>query len=180
MTPRTSPKASASSDGVAIAGTWPGVEVSMSYRTPALTVGGRWFARIQVRRQPGIRDAGVAVWDECKSAGCQGSAEAAMQPASVGANAFGPLPLTHEGIARICFNGQKALALFERHVVPVPSPVRAAHRRTIESRVLPSSSAAHASVTRGDKAAIWNTARSPAVLSAVRPPLAAVPLVPIR
>jgi double-stranded uracil-DNA glycosylase len=69
----------------------------------------------------------------------------------VEANDFATLYSTHPGIALICFNGAKAAHLYRTRVMPTLR----ADQTGIPSRVLPSTSPAHASVPYETKRSAW-------------------------
>jgi hypoxanthine-DNA glycosylase len=84
----------------------------------------------------------------------EGSLDAAIVPASIVVNDFGAFFARHPKIRSICFNGRTAAGLYRRRVAPTLAPDLAA----VETRVLPSTSPAHASLKLGEKLALWSAA----------------------
>jgi len=101
-----------------------------------------------------LRARGIAVWDVLAAGEREGSLDAAIVPASIVVNDFNEFFRDHRRISSICFNGNTAAALFRRKVVPTLRPECAA----LETRVLPSTSPAHASLKLEQKLARWAAA----------------------
>lgn len=97
----------------------------------------------------------VALWDVCAAARRSGSLDAAIDLSSVQTNDFGAFFARHPHIALICFNGAKAADLYTRRVRPFLDP----DTGNIASRVLPSTSPAHAARSYHDKKAAWDIIR---------------------
>jgi double-stranded uracil-DNA glycosylase len=96
----------------------------------------------------------IAVWDVCAVAERQGSAEVDIQSETIRPNDFVTFSRTHPDIELICFNGAKAAALFQRHVLPtLESPAN-----TIRQVVLPSTSPANAAMLFERKLSEWRAA----------------------
>lgn len=94
----------------------------------------------------------IAVWDVLAAGEREGSLDSAIVPASIVVNDFATFFEQHPRIRLICFNGQKAAAVFRREVLPeVPL-------ESIECRVLPSTSPAYASLRFEQKLMRWATA----------------------
>ncbi len=93
----------------------------------------------------------VALWDVAHQCIRPGSMDHAIETGSVVANDFTSFFNTHPHIHAIFFNGRKAGELFRRLVQP-DIPKRYHH---IEQHLLPSTSPAHASITRADKLEAW-------------------------
>ena len=89
-----------------------------------------------------LRANGVAVWDVLAAGEREGSLDSAIEPSTIVVNDFGEFFARHRGIRLICFNGNTAAGLYRRKVQPGLAPERAA----IETRVLPSTSPAYASL----------------------------------
>jgi hypoxanthine-DNA glycosylase len=106
-----------------------------------------------------LRDRGIAVWDVLAAGEREGSLDSAIVHSSVVVNDFGGFFAVHVGIRLLCFNGGKAAELYRRRVLPGLAPVVAA----IETRLLPSTSPAHASRSFAEKLALWRGALAPAV-----------------
>ena len=86
----------------------------------------------------------IALWDVCHRAMRPGSADSAIQPATIRPNNIYRFLNAHTAVELICFNGAKASALFRRYVVPTlgrpqwPSGEKCFHRRAQPSRRCPS------------------------------------------
>jgi len=105
------------------------------------------------RRVAALTAAGVALWDVVQACERPGSLDADIAAASVVPNDFEAFLRAHPGIVRIGFNGAKAAALYRRHVLP-----GLAIGRSLEYLDLPSTSPAHAAMSRDDKLAAWRRA----------------------
>jgi hypoxanthine-DNA glycosylase len=103
-----------------------------------------------------LRSRGIAVWDVLAAGERVGSLDSAIVPSSIVINDFRSFFARHEAIGLICFNGTKAAELYRRKVLPALPPRFAA----IETRVLPSTSPAHASLRFEQKLARWSEALS--------------------
>jgi hypoxanthine-DNA glycosylase len=101
-----------------------------------------------------LRTHGVAVWDVLQAGEREGSLDSAIVPASIVVNDFGAFFARHPRVRSICFNGRTAAGLYRRRVVPLLAPEWAA----VETRVLPSTSPAYASLTLEQKLALWSAA----------------------
>jgi len=94
----------------------------------------------------------VALWDVAHQCIRPGSMDHAIQTESVIANDFTGFFHTHTCIHAIFFNGRKAESLFDKLVRPeLPDPC--SH---IDRQLLPSTSPAHAALTRAQKLVAWN------------------------
>lgn len=96
-----------------------------------------------------LRTRRIALWDVVHQCRRQGSLDTAIDPASIRANDFPALFRECPGIEAVFFNGAKAREWFGRLVrphlaVPLPALVQ-----------LPSTSPAHAAMSRRDKLARW-------------------------
>ncbi len=97
--------------------------------------------------------AGIALWDVLASCERSGSLDAAIDRASARPNDFARFFAAHPGIRTVLCNGTTAHTLFVRRVLPTlrarpGSPALTVHR-------LPSTSPAHAGLTRTQKLATW-------------------------
>jgi double-stranded uracil-DNA glycosylase len=98
----------------------------------------------------------VAVWDVCAAAHRPGSLDSAIDPESVDANDFRSFFARHTRLGTVCFNGAKAAALYEARVLPALN----ADLHRIRYKILPSTSAAHASVRYEQKRSAWEIVRA--------------------
>jgi len=103
------------------------------------------------RRLARLRAAGVALWDVTRRCRRPGSLDANIEPASVTPNDFNALFKRCPQIRAVFFNGAKAAELFRRRVLPGLEPWLG--RPVL--RVLPSTSPAHAALSRAAKLARW-------------------------
>jgi hypoxanthine-DNA glycosylase len=94
---------------------------------------------------------GIALWDVLAAATRSGSLDTAIRGDAV-ANNFRALFHAYPKIRVIYFNGAMAGKLYARHVLPTLT----AQQRAIARHTLPSTSAAHASLTLAQKAARWS------------------------
>jgi double-stranded uracil-DNA glycosylase len=106
------------------------------------------------RRLEVLRAHRVAVWDVLAAGERAGSLDSAIVASSIVVNDFGAFFGTHREIRLICFNGNKAAELYQRRVLPGLTPATVA----LETKLLPSTSPAHASRTFAQKLARWSAA----------------------
>ncbi len=98
-----------------------------------------------------LRDNHVALWDVAHQCIRPGSMDSAIKIESVIANNFTAFLKTYPNIRTIYFNGRKAEQLFLKLVWPaLPETFR-----HIERHLLPSTSPAHAMLSRAQKRAVW-------------------------
>src|SRR5512141_499934 len=105
-------------------------------------------------RARALRSSGIALWDVLASCVRDGSLDSAIDEASIRANDFASFYRSHPGIVQVFFNGAKAEASYRRYVLPGLAPGFGS--RTY--RRLPSTSPAHASMTRAYKKRVWKQA----------------------
>ena len=105
-----------------------------------------------VERVRRMMDAGFAVWDVLECAVRHGSLDAAIDRDTANPNDFGLFLHEHAHIRCICFNGQKAAAMFERLVLAELKERAAA----LDFVTLPSTSPAHAAMTFDEKLRKWS------------------------
>lgn len=98
---------------------------------------------------------GVAVWDVLKSCERAGSLDGSIVPHTEKPNDFRRFLAAHPRIGTVFFNGGKAQSAFTRHVLPRLGE-RAARLRFVR---LPSTSPAHAGLTRAAKLRAWRQVR---------------------
>ena len=89
--------------------------------------------RLYEERRAVLTDRKIALWDVLASAEREGSLDAAIK--SHAANDFEEFAASHPDLSLICFNGQKAQALYRRHISKTMVSVK--------SLTLPSTSPAH-------------------------------------
>lgn len=94
----------------------------------------------------------IALWDVLANSVRPGSLDASIRTDTAVANDFGQFFSAHTNIRLIAFNGQKAQQLFRKFVCFEYA------RQNVETRVLPSSSPAHAAMSLADKIGAWKTA----------------------
>jgi hypoxanthine-DNA glycosylase len=95
---------------------------------------------------------GIALWDVLSACYRPGSLDQHIDEKTAEVNDFQTFFNAHPSIERICFNGQKAAALFKNNVIPKID------LKTIEYMTLPSTSPAHASKKFEEKLMNWQTA----------------------
>jgi len=95
-----------------------------------------------------ITEAGIFLWDVLKRCERQGSLDANILRQSEQVNDLEAVLTEFQTISMICFNGKAAYSIFKRHF----SILNFQH---IECHVLPSTSPAHASMSREDKLRHW-------------------------
>jgi hypoxanthine-DNA glycosylase len=106
------------------------------------------------QRLAGLVDAGVALWDVIGRCRRRGSLDQRIETGTVEPNDLAGLLRRCPQIERIGFNGAAAEAAFGRHVLPALEPRLAA----IERVRLPSTSPAHAAMSRAAKIDAWRAA----------------------
>src|SRR5690606_28486851 len=104
-------------------------------------------------RRDALVSAGVALWDVLQACERPGSLDANIDTASIVPNDFDAFFVAHPRIERVCFNGGKAAALYRRHVLPALTL-----QRQLQYVDLPSTSPAHAAMSRQEKLALWQHA----------------------
>src|SRR5688572_5717788 len=97
----------------------------------------------------------IALWDVLAAAERPGSLDSSIVHASALVNDFAAFFRAHPRIRRVYFNGRKAEQMFRRYVLPKLEPGFAA----IRYESLPSTSAAHAGMTRAKKLDRWRKVR---------------------
>lgn len=108
--------------------------------------------------------AGIALWDVLQTCNRTGSLDANIQRNSIVPNDFDAFFRLHAGIERVCFNGGKAAMLYRRQVLPALMISRA-----LQYLDLPSTSPAHASLSRKEKLTAWRRALIGAACRNTRP-----------
>ncbi len=94
---------------------------------------------------------GIAIWDVLHDCVRPGSLDAAIDMRSAVVNDFPTFFRAHPGIRRVFFNGAAAETLYRRRVLP-KLPAAAAGLPLLR---LPSTSPAHAALSREEKAGAW-------------------------
>ena len=104
-----------------------------------------------------MMDARLALWDVVGRCRRQGSLDSAIDPASVVVNDFAAVFHEYPTIGAVCFNGQKAAALYRKLVRPRLD----ASCDRIVYHTLPSTSPAHAALPAVEKLRRWRAALKP-------------------
>jgi double-stranded uracil-DNA glycosylase len=103
------------------------------------------------QRMQALTKAGVALWDVCASAHRIGSLDSAIKHHA--ANDFETFFAAHPNIELVCFNGQKAAALYRKSVYDTLPPAM----QRLPLRVLPSTSPANAGLSYEEKLRQWSS-----------------------
>ena len=103
------------------------------------------------QRMQALTQAGVALWDVCASAHRIGSLDSAIKHHT--ANDFEAFFAAHPNIELVCFNGQKAAALYRKSVYGKLPPAM----QLLPARILPSTSPAHAGLCYEEKLRQWSS-----------------------
>lgn len=106
-------------------------------------------------RVEALLECGVALWDVLHSCTRTSSLDSDIVPASIVPNDIGALLAAHPSIRALCFNGQKAEAVFRRHVLPGLEQADA-----LELHGLPSTSPANAGIPLATKLERWRVLAS--------------------
>lgn len=101
-----------------------------------------------------LKDAGLAVWDVLQSCRREGSLDAAIDSQSMIPNEFYAFFEAHSRVSQVFFNGGKAEDVFRRRVLP---DLPEAQRERLSFERLPSTSPAHASLSRVEKLSQWRS-----------------------
>ena len=104
---------------------------------------------VRVQRMIAAR---LAVWDVLRSAVRPGSLDANIDGETAKANDFSRFLREHSQIELVCFNGQKAAALFERLVIRKGN----SWNDRLSLVTLPSTSPAHAAMNFAEKLRQWS------------------------
>ena len=110
-------------------------------------------------RTRALKSCGIALWDVLAACAREGSLDSAIDDATIVPNDFAAFYRGHKRIAHIFFNGAKAEACYRKYVLPrlADEPGPRSYTR------LPSTSPAHASMTRAHKEDFWKHALSRAL-----------------
>ena len=101
------------------------------------------------QRCQALTGSGIALWDVLQSSSRPGSMDADIRLEDSKANDFHAFFSEHGGIVRIGFNGQTAARLFQRLIQPQLGD------RILDTKTLPSTSPAYASMPFAEKLARW-------------------------
>ena len=110
-------------------------------------------------RTRALKSCGIALWDVLAACAREGSLDSAIDDATIVPNDFAAFYRGHKRIAHIFFNGAKAESCYRRHVLPTLADEPGLRRY----ERLPSTSPAHASMTRARKEDFWKHALSRAL-----------------
>jgi len=102
-------------------------------------------------RLAGLGKASVALWDVLGYCQREGSLDSRIVAASEEAQPLADFLAAHPSIRRVAFNGNKAMVAWKRHIVPAWP--KAQEVPTLIP--LPSTSPAHAALSREQKLAVW-------------------------
>lgn len=106
-------------------------------------------------RLDALAQCGVALWDVLYEATRRGSLDSNIVAASQRVNDVAGLISAHATISLVAFNGQKAAEVFRRHIEPSLT------RNDLTIATLPSTSPAHATMTRDEKLVSWREVLMP-------------------
>jgi len=98
----------------------------------------------------------LAIWDVLQACRRKGSLDSAIEKDSVVANDFGVFLKQHKQIKYIFFNGAKAEQEFNKHVLPM----LAGEFSHVQYHRLPSTSPAHAAISRQEKLRQWQIVKA--------------------
>jgi len=102
-----------------------------------------------------IQENRIALWDVMQNCKREGSLDSSIESSSIVANNFVDFFVKSPSIQHLFFNGAQAESAFKRHVVPTLSE----HNIVLETRRLPSTSPAHASLSFEQKLVQWQCVR---------------------
>lgn len=98
---------------------------------------------------------GIALWDVLQACDRKGSLDSAIEGSSVVANNFADFYTGHPAVESIFFNGARAEQEYMKHVYP-----RIADSfSNLQYKRLPSTSPAHAAMSRADKLLYWQAVK---------------------
>jgi len=107
-----------------------------------------------------LKSRGIALWDVCRAAERSGSSDSNILLPTVEANNFAAFFSAHPGLQAITFNGRAAETIFRRLVTPVVPQLN-----VLSQLLLPSTSPAHAGLSREKKLLAWRKALAPFIMS---------------
>lgn len=108
-----------------------------------------------------LNAAGVGLWDVLQGCERRGSLDSDIAKGSEIPNAIPALLAQQPEIRALAFNGAKALQVFQRHVL---AQIPTQRLQQLQLLPLPSTSPAHASMSRADKLAHWSVLKPLATL----------------
>lgn len=160
------PAISTPSSRVLILGSMPGTKSLKEAQYYALTHNAFWPIMSQLfdsdissyqARMDLIKRHDLALWDVMKFCLRKGSLDSAIHRDSIEVNDFNAFLGSHPRITHIFFNGATAAKEFRKHVVPsLPEEIL----QRISMHDLPSTSPAHAGMTRIEKIEKWSAVRN--------------------
>jgi hypoxanthine-DNA glycosylase len=103
------------------------------------------------QRKQLILDKRIALWDVLRACVREGSLDSSIDSDTVVVNAFEDFFSEYEQITTVFFNGARAEKEFFKHVMPLP----VVQARGLECLRLPSTSPAHAAMSREQKLEAW-------------------------
>jgi len=93
----------------------------------------------------------IALWDVAHQCERRGSLDSNIKASTIIPNDFNSFFINHPNIKAVFFNGRKAAEIYQKRVVPdLLKPFR-----SIECHALPSTSPAHAAMSRKEKLGQW-------------------------
>jgi hypoxanthine-DNA glycosylase len=98
-----------------------------------------------------LRQHHIALWDVARQCERHGSLDSNIRPDSIIPNDFQLFFASHPGIQAIFFNGRKAAEIYRSRILPNLSP----ELQSLPLHILPSTSPAHASMSREQKLGAW-------------------------
>lgn len=96
----------------------------------------------------------IALWDVIRECERRGSLDSNINVKTEKANDIAEFIQSHEGITRICFNGQKAFSSFKKNILKKYELIE----KDYELIILPSTSPANASIPKEVKIEQWRKA----------------------
>ncbi|RLL49734.1 DNA-deoxyinosine glycosylase [Mariprofundus sp. EBB-1] len=103
-----------------------------------------------------LLDQHIALWDVAHQCVRLGSLDQAIEMDTVVANDFAGFFVEHPHVTAIFFNGRKAEQLFQRLIMRAQDQCQKMLVPTLRMHLLPSTSPAHASISRQQKCSEWS------------------------
>ena len=119
------------------------------------------------QRKQMLLDNHIAVWDVLQACVRPGSLDSAIDPGSIVTNDFVGLFTQQPTITHVFFNGARAQQEYDRHVLPLVTD----NFSSLNYQRLPSTSPAHAAMSREEKMEEWKVVKMQALQCDVEPKL---------